>query len=107
MEIYNMNNLKTIWHNQLDGNSFRKLKSLQVEKCQKLLTLFPSNICERFLSLEFLTVRECGYLQEIFDLQGIISEELFFPNLQKTRSFRVSKSEKSVFCIYCCEGMAC
>ncbi|KAL5824894.1 hypothetical protein ACOSQ3_020957 [Xanthoceras sorbifolium] len=28
LEIYNMDNLKMIWHNQLDGDSFRQLKSL-------------------------------------------------------------------------------
>ncbi|KAK1586560.1 hypothetical protein Q3G72_003741 [Acer saccharum] len=48
MKIRYMDNLKMIWHNnQLDGDSFSKLKSLHVCNCQKLLTLFPSNICGR------------------------------------------------------------
>ncbi|KAL5786635.1 hypothetical protein ACOSQ2_009027 [Xanthoceras sorbifolium] len=100
MEIMYMHNLKMIWHNQLDGDSFRQLKSLQVTYCDKLLTLFPSNMCERLLSLMFLEVSDCGSLEEIFDLQGIISEggnsiaaanqstELPFSNLQNLRVSR-------------------
>ncbi|KAL5853780.1 hypothetical protein ACOSQ3_008898 [Xanthoceras sorbifolium] len=76
MKIYCINNLKMIWHNQLDGDSFRQLKSMQVTRCRKLLTLFPSkNMCERLLSLESLEVTSCDSLEEIFNLQGIIPEE--------------------------------
>ncbi|TXG65483.1 hypothetical protein EZV62_006758 [Acer yangbiense] len=99
MDIGRMDNLKMIWHNQLDGDSFRKLKSLQVYRCQKLLTLFPSNICGRVLSLESLDVNSCESLEGIFDLQGIISEErnsiaatqsreLCFSNLQESEVYR-------------------
>ncbi|KAL5845722.1 hypothetical protein ACOSQ3_009246 [Xanthoceras sorbifolium] len=100
MEIHNMDNLKMIWHNQLDGDSFRKIKSLQVEKCQKLLNVFTSNMCERLLSMESLNIFDCGSLEEIFELQGIISEEgnsiaattqsreLSFSNLQNLRVSR-------------------
>ncbi|KAK2640402.1 hypothetical protein Ddye_028197 [Dipteronia dyeriana] len=94
MQISNMDNLKMIWHNQLDGDSFHKLKSLEVDGCQKLLTVLPLNIRGRSLSLESLIVRSCGSLEGIFDLQGIISEErnsiaatqsreLCFSNLQE------------------------
>ncbi|KAI9184865.1 hypothetical protein LWI28_001922 [Acer negundo] len=99
MRISKMENLKMIWHNQLDGDSFSKLKSLEVDRCQKLLALFPSNICGRLLSLESLDVWRCGSLEEIFDLQGIISEErnsiastqsreLCFSNLQELKVSR-------------------
>ncbi|KAK2640398.1 hypothetical protein Ddye_028193 [Dipteronia dyeriana] len=94
MEIYNMDNLKMIWYNHLDEDSFSKLKSLSVIECQKLLKVFPSNICGRLLRLESLFVCGCGTLEGIFDLQGIISEErnstattksreLCFSNLQE------------------------
>ncbi|KAK2640403.1 hypothetical protein Ddye_028198 [Dipteronia dyeriana] len=75
MKIYQMDNLKMIWHNQLDGDSIPKLKSLQVYDCRKLLTVFPLNIRERFLTLESLDVRRCGSSEDIFDVQGIITEE--------------------------------
>ncbi|KAK3200231.1 hypothetical protein Dsin_023646 [Dipteronia sinensis] len=94
MEISDMDNLKMIWHNELDGDSFHKLKSLEVDGCQKLMTVLPLNIRGRLLSLESLIVRSCGSLEGIFDLQGIISEErnsiaatqsreLCFSNLQE------------------------
>ncbi|GKV54007.1 hypothetical protein SLEP1_g60517 [Rubroshorea leprosula] len=31
-----------IWHSKIHANSFSKLKSLAVENCEKLLTVFPS-----------------------------------------------------------------
>ncbi|KAL5853787.1 hypothetical protein ACOSQ3_008905 [Xanthoceras sorbifolium] len=105
-----MDNLKMIWHNQLVEDSFCKLKSLQVEYCYKLLTLFPSNMCERLLSLESLEVSGCVSLQEIFDLQGIIfkegnsiaaatqSRELSFSNLQNLTIF-VCPSLKNLFAV--------
>ncbi|KAL5783703.1 hypothetical protein ACOSP7_008732 [Xanthoceras sorbifolium] len=110
MNMSNMDNLKMIWHNQLVEDSFCKLKSLQVEYCYKLLTLFPSNMCERLLSLESLEVSGCVSLQEIFDLQGIIfkegnsiaaatqSRELSFSNLQNLTIF-VCPSLKNLFAV--------
>ncbi|KAL5783737.1 hypothetical protein ACOSP7_008766 [Xanthoceras sorbifolium] len=83
MEISFMDNLETIWHNQLAGDSFSKLKSLEVRFCQKLLTVFSSNMYGRFLCLESLDVRGCVSLEEIFDLR---CRELFsFANLQKLK----------------------
>ncbi|KAK2643915.1 hypothetical protein Ddye_019110 [Dipteronia dyeriana] len=70
-----MDNLKTIWHSQPLENSFCKLKSLEVNDCQKLLTVIPSCFCRRLLKLEFLTVKSYGLLEEIFDLDGLNSEE--------------------------------
>ncbi|KAK3187827.1 hypothetical protein Dsin_027388 [Dipteronia sinensis] len=73
--ISGMDNLKTIWHSQPLENSFCKLKSLEVNDCQKLLTVIPSRFCRRLLKLEFLTVKSCGLLEQIFDLDGLNSEE--------------------------------
>ena len=82
-----MDNLEKIWHNQLVNDSFCKLKSLDVNSCNKLLNVFPSNIYGRLLSLESLKVRGCGSLEEIFDLRelSIYDSQLMisFANLQK------------------------
>ncbi|KAL5835311.1 hypothetical protein ACOSQ4_014808 [Xanthoceras sorbifolium] len=75
MSIFNMDNLNMIWYNQLNRDSFCKLKSLDDYTCHRLLTVFPSNILERLLSLESLNVFHYGSLEEIFDLQRIIFEE--------------------------------
>uniref|UniRef100_A0A2N9EFT6 AAA+ ATPase domain-containing protein n=1 Tax=Fagus sylvatica TaxID=28930 RepID=A0A2N9EFT6_FAGSY len=68
--IYNMENLKIIWHNQLAEDSFFKLQLLRVEFCENLMSIFQSNTLTRFQCLEKLYVYGCGSLQEIFELQG-------------------------------------
>ncbi|KAK3227583.1 hypothetical protein Dsin_007445 [Dipteronia sinensis] len=77
MVISGMDNLESIWHNQFLGDSFSfpKLKSVEVNDCQELKTIFPSCICERLLRLESLTVKSCGSVIEIFDLRGINLKE--------------------------------
>ena len=68
--IYNMENLKIIWHNQLAEDSFFKLQLLVVRFCENVMNIFQSNMLTRFQSLEKLYVHDCGSLQEIFELQG-------------------------------------
>ncbi|KAJ4717788.1 Disease resistance protein [Melia azedarach] len=69
IEISHMDNLEMIWHNQLTEVSFCKLKSMKIEYCDKLRTLFPQNF-RKFLRLESLSVNYCGSLEVIFDLEG-------------------------------------
>ncbi|KAK2639326.1 hypothetical protein Ddye_027121 [Dipteronia dyeriana] len=89
LEIFYMDNLEKIWHNQIVKDSFCKLKSLEVKCCRRLLNVFPSNIHGRLLSsLESLEVDECDSLEEIFDLGELSnydSQILILPlaNLQK------------------------
>ncbi|XP_058007428.1 uncharacterized protein LOC110661427 isoform X2 [Hevea brasiliensis] len=66
-KIYEM---KSIWHSQFAADSFCKLKSLGIYNCSKLMTVFPSNVLERFQRLEELSVRNCNSLQEIYQLEG-------------------------------------
>ncbi|KAJ9185577.1 hypothetical protein P3X46_005194 [Hevea brasiliensis] len=68
--IKNMNNLKNIWHNQLAADSFCKLKSLSINSCSRLVTVFPLAVLERFLRLEKLDLSYCASVQEIYQLQG-------------------------------------
>ncbi|TXG59161.1 hypothetical protein EZV62_016990 [Acer yangbiense] len=75
MVISGMDNLESIWHSQFLGDSFNNLKSVEVNDCQELMTIFPSRICERLLRLESLTVKSCGSVIEIFDLRGINLKE--------------------------------
>ncbi|KAK2640651.1 hypothetical protein Ddye_028446 [Dipteronia dyeriana] len=70
-----MDNVETIWPNQLCNDSFCNLKSLEVTRCNKLLTIFQSNKLERITKLESLTVCDCDLVEKIFDLQGMDFEE--------------------------------
>ncbi|KAL5848625.1 hypothetical protein ACOSQ4_006638 [Xanthoceras sorbifolium] len=78
MIISCMDNLKMIWDNQLVDGSFCELRSLVVNDCQKLSTLFPPCICGRLSRLESLTVKSCGLAEQIFDLRELNFDEKYF-----------------------------
>ncbi|KAK3200438.1 hypothetical protein Dsin_023853 [Dipteronia sinensis] len=76
IKISELDDLEMIWHNQLRKDSFCNLKSLDVTKCNKLLTIFPYNMLERTTRLESLTIHDCYTVEEIFDLlPGVDFEE--------------------------------
>nr|TKR85303.1 putative disease resistance protein [Populus alba] len=78
--IFEMDNLKVIWHNELQGDmahpdSFCKLKTLEVWSAKNLLNIFPSSMLRRFHNLEYLFIDGCDSVEEIFDLQVLINVE--------------------------------
>uniref|UniRef100_A0A2C9V2W0 Uncharacterized protein n=1 Tax=Manihot esculenta TaxID=3983 RepID=A0A2C9V2W0_MANES len=73
--INGISNLEMTWHTQLPEGSFCKLKSLSIQDCKNLKTLFPSNNLARFQRLEGLSLFDCHSLQEIYQLQGFNAEE--------------------------------
>ncbi|TXG65713.1 hypothetical protein EZV62_006988 [Acer yangbiense] len=75
LKISKMIDLEMIWPNQLCNDSFCNLKSLEVRRCNKLLTIFQSNMVERVTRLEYLTINDCDLVEKIFDLQGVDYEE--------------------------------
>ncbi|KAM5587467.1 hypothetical protein ABKV19_006089 [Rosa sericea] len=62
--------LKAIWHVQLARDSFRRLKQVDVQDCNNLVSLFPPSIMGRLNALETLKIWCCGSLEVIFDLGG-------------------------------------
>ncbi|XP_058006713.1 disease resistance protein At4g27190-like [Hevea brasiliensis] len=77
LNLREMNDMKSVWHSQFAADSFCKLKSLKISYCSKLMTVFPSNVLERFQRLEELNVRYCNSLQEIYQLEGFNVIEAF------------------------------
>ncbi|XP_043814390.1 uncharacterized protein LOC110618946 isoform X1 [Manihot esculenta] len=77
LSLIGINELKRIWHSPLATNSFFKLKSLNVSDCHRLMTVFPSNVLERFRRMEELDVSNCASLQEIYQLEGFNVDEAF------------------------------
>ncbi|KAK2633598.1 hypothetical protein Ddye_028435 [Dipteronia dyeriana] len=75
IKISKLDDLKTIWPNRLCNDSFCNLNSLEVKECNKLLTIFQSNMLERITRLESLSIYDCELVEKIFDLQGIDHEE--------------------------------
>ncbi|XP_062012603.1 probable disease resistance protein At4g27220 isoform X1 [Rosa rugosa] len=62
--------LKAIWHVQLARDSFRRLKQVDVQECNNLISLFPPSVMGRLNALETLKIWCCGSLEVIFELRG-------------------------------------
>jgi hypothetical protein len=103
-----MDDLKILWHTPMAVDSFYKLKRIDVRFCENLVNVFQSDTLTRFQSLETLFVRNCGSLEEVFELQGLNVTKTFdvwskgpkqifsFQNLQRVRVWRCT-SLKSLF----------
>ncbi|XP_075649597.1 uncharacterized protein LOC142620043 [Castanea sativa] len=68
--------LKMLWHNQLDPDSFCKLKQLCVDDCENLINIFQPNILRRLQNLEDLQIRNCNLLEEVFEVRGKNGDEI-------------------------------
>ncbi|XP_034680166.1 uncharacterized protein LOC117910214 isoform X2 [Vitis riparia] len=75
LHVSGLDNVKKIWHNQLLGDSFSKLKKMEVENCNELQNLLTSNVLNWLPSLEFLKIDSCGKLKEAFDQEVINVQE--------------------------------
>ncbi|KAJ0087502.1 hypothetical protein Patl1_07056 [Pistacia atlantica] len=68
MILLHLDNLQLIWHNQLHGDSFSKLKEVRVEACEKLMTIVLSNSTQPLLTfpnLEMLTIAQCQNVKSL------------------------------------------
>uniref|UniRef100_A0A2N9HDE3 AAA+ ATPase domain-containing protein n=1 Tax=Fagus sylvatica TaxID=28930 RepID=A0A2N9HDE3_FAGSY len=68
LEIFslkNMNNLEEICHGQLPLTSFRNLRIVKVEHCEKLKFVFSSSIAKGLSQLQELEIRECSIMGAI------------------------------------------
>ncbi|KAF3962351.1 hypothetical protein CMV_013119 [Castanea mollissima] len=68
--------LKMLWHNQLNPDSFCKLKQLCVGDCENLINIFQPNILRRLQNLEDLQIRNCNLVEEVFEVQGKNGDEI-------------------------------
>ncbi|KAL4325668.1 hypothetical protein GQ457_11G019040 [Hibiscus cannabinus] len=73
--ISHLRNLKMLWNDQLPESSFCELKTMEVEYCSQLQTVFPFNMVERFQRLQTLIMTGCASLEEVFGLQRLNVEE--------------------------------
>ncbi|KAK2641307.1 hypothetical protein Ddye_023070 [Dipteronia dyeriana] len=71
LKIEDMGNLRKIWHDQPNLNSFCLLECLIVHNCSNLLIVCPSNILGRLQKLELLVVSNCESIEEVFEFQAL------------------------------------
>ncbi|XP_058755538.1 uncharacterized protein LOC131628728 isoform X2 [Vicia villosa] len=114
--LKDMENLKTVWHYQ-----FQTSKVLQVQNCEKIVTVFPSSMQKTYNNLEQLLVENCALVEEIFELTSIenSSTEVIIPmkviilgGLPKLKNIWsmdpqgiLSFHSLQSFCLYQCESM--
>ncbi|XVE91079.1 hypothetical protein DITRI_Ditri20bG0127100 [Diplodiscus trichospermus] len=88
--IAHLRNVSRIWYNQPYGDSFSRLKELEVEYCDNLLNIFSSYLMGVFQRLEMLRVTDCDSLEEVFNIEETCVEpiqlrELFLFHLPKMK----------------------
>ncbi|XWS73626.1 hypothetical protein CRYUN_Cryun02cG0144700 [Craigia yunnanensis] len=75
MTISHLKSMRMLWNNQLPEDSFCKLKTMEVEYCEQLHTIFPFNLVAKFQRLETLIINDSASLEEVFEVQGLNVEE--------------------------------
>ncbi|XP_041020983.1 uncharacterized protein LOC121262542 [Juglans microcarpa x Juglans regia] len=82
--LKNMTGLEDICHGQLHSTSFRDLRVVKVENCEKLKFVFPSSVARGLSQLQELQIRECSIMGAIVvKEEGEIEDTdmIFFPQL--------------------------
>lgn len=91
MPISHIENMIMLWNNQLPEDSFCRLKTMEVEYCEKLQTIFPSNMVGRFQRLETLIINDSDSLEveenevEAAEAEAVQVKKLYLSNLPKLR----------------------
>ena len=97
LEIFslkNMNNLEEICHGQLPSTSFRNLRIVKVERCDKLKFVFSSSIAKGLSQLQELEIRECSIMGAIVlkEEAGVEDRDMIlFPQLRHLVLHRLPK----------------
>ena len=77
MSIHGQDHLKMIWPKELVTNSFSKLKTLIVERCEDS-NIFPPHMLIGLQNLEELQISNCDSTKEVYVSQGVNVKEISF-----------------------------
>ncbi|WVZ16179.1 hypothetical protein V8G54_009161 [Vigna mungo] len=69
IQLTKMKRLRDIWHTKVNDDSFSSLISVNIEECNKLDKIFPSNMEGWFESLDNLKVSSCESVEVIFEIK--------------------------------------
>ncbi|KAH7854764.1 hypothetical protein Vadar_017535 [Vaccinium darrowii] len=73
--IFELENLETLGHGLLSMGALSKLRDFLVRDCSKLLCVFPSQLVPMLQDFETLCVESCNLLEEVFESEGVDSNE--------------------------------
>ncbi|GKV50428.1 hypothetical protein SLEP1_g57131 [Rubroshorea leprosula] len=65
--LRNLENMEKICHGPLEAASFRKLRLITIECCNKLKNLFSASIARQLQQLQEIRVKHCTDMEEIID----------------------------------------
>ncbi|XP_071690753.1 disease resistance protein At4g27190-like [Rutidosis leptorrhynchoides] len=97
--VSELDSIVELWPNQLAPTQFGKLKSLRIEKCHKLVKIFPSDLDTLFPKLEKLEVEKCDSLEQVWG-----SKRVQIRNLKSVYIYECPKL-KNLCYIYTFKGL--
>ncbi|GLT61712.1 hypothetical protein SLA2020_343990 [Shorea laevis] len=109
--LRNLENMEKICHGPLGAGSFRKLRLITVECCNKLKNLFSSSIASQLQQLHEVRVKHCSDMEEIIDDKeqesGNNAEELegHIVELISLRSLKLQRLPKLISFNSSCRNM--
>ena len=98
LELFNLQELKEIWHHRLPHDSFSNLRILTVYDCDNLLNIIPCHLIQSFKNLKEINVSYCGNLKHVFDLQGCDTYGKILPKLEILKLIRLKKLKGIIIC---------
>ncbi|XP_059656552.1 probable disease resistance protein At4g27220 isoform X1 [Cornus florida] len=107
LEIGGLESLTAIWDNQLflgsqAEDSFRQLRFIEVDMCEKLVNVIPPNVLPLLQKLESLIVWSCDSIVsgvEVVAIEEGGDEIVMFPQLKTMELSNLPK-----LCSFCCSG---
>ncbi|XP_050237652.1 uncharacterized protein LOC126687219 [Mercurialis annua] len=81
--------LKERWHDQHLGRRFLSVESLTVDGCASFPKALSANLLHSLNKLTTLEVRECRSMEQVFDLEGMSTDEGHVGLLPRLRELRL------------------
>nr|DAD39636.1 TPA_asm: hypothetical protein HUJ06_013959 [Nelumbo nucifera] len=85
LHLKKLENFRRICHGQLPNGSFKKLRILRINKCDKLRSLLSPSLARSLSQLEEIEIKDCKVLKEIIakDAEMVqVEEKIVFPQLK-------------------------
>ncbi|RZC48192.1 hypothetical protein C5167_041135 [Papaver somniferum] len=74
LQIYSMDNLERLFDGPVPTGFIDNLKRLDVKQCDKMVSIFDSNLLKQVPNLDELNIEHCQMLREIFNLEEAAEE---------------------------------
>ncbi|MED6125072.1 hypothetical protein PIB30_065080 [Stylosanthes scabra] len=100
VKLSGMKSLGKIWDSEAPGNSFGKLNTLIIDKCDELVNVIPHNLATRLSNLSCLRVTDCESIKVIFEeadgdnkIQDVVLQDIHLEGLPKLENVFKWKKE--------------